>query len=73
MPIMLFFIYPAAILQACFLPPMPGHPLHRAPRPRTPSRSTDAAKAPVVEATGSYCCAGTRRISKTFSTTAKSM
>lgn len=24
MPIMLFFIYPAAILQACFLPPMPA-------------------------------------------------
>jgi len=24
MPIMLFFIYPAAILQACFLPLMPA-------------------------------------------------
>jgi hypothetical protein len=30
MPIMLFFVFPAAILQACFLPPMPA-PV--APRP----------------------------------------
>jgi hypothetical protein len=26
MPIMLFFIYPAAVLQACFLPPAPSQP-----------------------------------------------
>lgn len=30
MPIMLFFIYPAAILQACFMPPMPS-PVARPP------------------------------------------
>jgi hypothetical protein len=35
MPIMLFYVYPAAILQACFLPPPPAPPPHSQPKEDT--------------------------------------
>ena len=39
MPIMLFFVYPAAILQACFLPAMPPPP--PGPRPVEDTKPVD--------------------------------
>jgi hypothetical protein len=39
MPIMLFFVYPAAILQACFLPAMPAPP--PSPRPAEGAKPVD--------------------------------
>ena len=46
MPIMLFYVYPAAVLQACFLPPAPARSetTEQAPRPLDLSDSFSASR-----------------------------